>query len=43
VGFDDPVDESVTDLVVDRHTVDHRRSDEELVLDVDKVFGHLDS
>lgn len=39
---DDPMHDRVSDLILDRHVADHRRSDEELVLDVDEVFGHLD-
>lgn len=38
---DNSVHDCVSDLVLDWDTVDNRRGDEELVLDVDKVFRQL--
>lgn len=37
--LDDPVDEGVSYTVLHGDTVDHGRSDEELILDVDEMFG----
>lgn len=43
VRSDDPFDNCVSNAVLNGNTVDYRRGDEELVLDVQKVFGELDS
>ena len=43
VRTDDSVDKSISDSIMDRDAVDDGRSDEELVLNVDKVLGQLDS
>lgn len=39
---DNPMYDRVSDLVLDRDVADYGGGDEELVLDVYEVFGHLD-
>lgn len=40
---DDPIYDSIPDTVFDLDSIDDGRGDKELVLDVDKVVGELDS
>ena len=41
MSSDGPMDDGVTDPVLDLDLVDYCRGDEELVLDVDEVLRHL--